>query len=104
MEYDYAVSIGKPIIALLHENPEELKSSKVESTEIGKGKFKKFREKAELKHCKYWTSAGDLGGKVSRSLVQLKKNTRRKVGFQESTRQTKSFLVKWKKCALELLN
>src|SRR5690606_14810682 len=33
----------------------------------------KFREKAKTRHCKFWLSPEDLGGKVSRSLVQLRK-------------------------------
>jgi len=73
MEFDYASNQGKPIICFLHENLDDLSSSKVESTETGKAKLNAFREKASNKHCKFWTSAHDLGGKVSRSLVQLKK-------------------------------
>lgn len=37
-------------------------------------KLKAFREKAQVKHCKYWKNPEDLGGKVSRSLVKLKKS------------------------------
>ena len=73
MEFDYAVSNGMPIICFLHENIGELPSSKVESSEIGKERLESFRQKAQEKHCKFWASAHDLGGKVSRSLVQLKK-------------------------------
>lgn len=73
MEFDYASEIGKPILCFLYENLGELTSSKVESSEIGKERLERFRKKAEEKHCKYWSSAHDLGGKVSRSLIQLKK-------------------------------
>ncbi len=73
MEYDYAVSTDKPIISFLHENPDDLSARKVESSDIGKGRLKAFREKVQEKHCKLWSNAPDLGGKVSRSLVQLKK-------------------------------
>ena len=73
MEFDYAVSKGMPIICFLHENIGELSSSKVESSEVGKQRLTSFREKAQGKHCKYWSSAPDLGGKMSRSLIQLKK-------------------------------
>src|SRR5512142_1703025 len=33
MEFDYAVSIGKPVIAFLHENPESLSAANSEKTE-----------------------------------------------------------------------
>ena len=73
MEFDYASTNGKPILCFLHENIGDLSASKVESSEIGKERLEAFRKKAQDKHCKYWSSAPDLGGKVSRSLVQLKK-------------------------------
>ena len=73
MEFDYAISKGKPVICFVHEDIGNLPSSKVEGSEVGKERLKSFREKAQQKHCKFWASAHDLGGKVSRSLVQLKK-------------------------------
>jgi len=73
MEFDYASSRGMPIICFIHENTESLASAKVESSDIGKQKLEAFRKKAQEKHCKFWSSAHDLGGKVSRSLIQLKK-------------------------------
>ena len=51
----------------------KLQSSNTENTEKRQDKLKKFREKAEKKHCKYWSTSEDLGGKVSRSLIQLRK-------------------------------
>lgn len=73
MEFDYAAEIGKPIICFLHQDVGDLPSSKVESSEVAQERLKKFRIKAEGKHCKYWSTPHDLGGKVSRSLIQLKK-------------------------------
>ena len=73
MEFDYAVSQGKPVICFVHENVGNLTAGKVEGSEKGKERLEAFREKAKQKHCKFWSSAHDLGGKVSRSLVQLKK-------------------------------
>lgn len=73
MEFDYAIKKGMPIICFNHEDIGNLPSSKVESSEIGKERLNSFREKAQGKHCKSWVSAHDLGGKVSRSLIQLKK-------------------------------
>lgn len=73
MEFDYAVASGKPIIAFLHENPDSLPAANIEKTEALQVKLQAFREKAKAKHCKFWTSPEDLGGKVSRSLIQLRK-------------------------------
>ena len=73
MEYDYAVSTGKPVIAFLHEDPSKIESGKSEDTDVGKEKLEQFRGKIKQRQCKTWSTAEDLGGKVSRSLVQLRK-------------------------------
>ena len=73
MEFDYAINMNKPIIVFLHEDIENLSVSNTEKTEILQKKLRDFREKAQVKHCKFWNSPEDLGGKVSRSLIQLKK-------------------------------
>ncbi|MFM7854158.1 MAG: DUF4062 domain-containing protein, partial [Flammeovirgaceae bacterium] len=73
MEFDYAVSINKPIISFIIQDIDQLTGNKIEKTEELQSRLKKFKEKAEQKHCKYWKNAEDLGGKVSRSMVQLKK-------------------------------
>lgn len=73
LEFDYAISINKPIICFLHQNIDELAGTKNEKQEEKQEKLKSFREKAEKRHCKYWKNPEDLGGKVSRSLIQLKK-------------------------------
>lgn len=73
MEFDYAVSIGKPVVSFIFQDGDQLTGHKIEKTEELQNRLKLFRVKAEQKHCKYWKSAEDLGGKVSRSLVQLKK-------------------------------
>jgi hypothetical protein len=71
MEYDYAVSIGKPTVAFLHKNPSQIESGKSEKSEDGQGKLTYFREKVEKRLCKHWVSPSDLGSVVSRSLIQL---------------------------------
>ena len=73
MEFDYAVSIGKPVIAFIHENLENLSAANTEKTESMQTKLNAFREKAKSRHCKEWSTPEDLGGKVSRSLIQLRK-------------------------------
>ena len=71
MEYEYALTKQKHAIAFLHENPGDIPASKTESSSAGKEKLAEFRRLAETTVCKYWSSAPDLGGKVSRSIVQL---------------------------------
>ncbi|MCJ8318736.1 MAG: DUF4062 domain-containing protein [Colwellia sp.] len=73
MEFDYAIETNKPILSFIFDELDNLPSSKVEKTELAQSRLNKFRDKAQKKHCKFWRTAHDLGGKVSRSLVQLKK-------------------------------
>jgi hypothetical protein len=71
MEYRFATSIDKPVIAFLHKDIQLLKALQVESTDDGKAKLVAFRDHLQRKICKFWDSPADLGSKVSRSLVQL---------------------------------
>lgn len=72
-EYRYALEIGKPIIAFLHKEPENLPKKKTETTEKGQEKFESFRDLVQEKMCKYWLTASELGSVVSRSLIKLQK-------------------------------
>ncbi|AUC23916.1 hypothetical protein BTO15_18270 [Polaribacter sejongensis] len=73
MEYDYAVETGKPIICFLHSQTDELPASKIEKKEDINIKLESFKDKVKSRHCKFYNSPEDLGGKVSRSLIQLRK-------------------------------
>lgn len=74
-EYDYAVSLNKPLMAFLHKDPSSISNAKSELTDDGRAKLNAFRVKVEEKHhCKYWTSADELGGQVSRGLINLRKS------------------------------
>ncbi|PCI02548.1 MAG: hypothetical protein COB81_05165 [Flavobacteriaceae bacterium] len=73
MEYDYAISINKPIMCFLHKDIGNLATNKTEKKEELQRKLEEFTKKAQAKHCNFWVNSEDLGGKVSRSLVQLKK-------------------------------
>jgi len=74
MEYEYAVSKQKPVIAFLHEDPGNIPAGKTEPTDQGKQKLEAFRHLAKKKVVKYWSSPADLGSKVSRSVGQLIKH------------------------------
>jgi hypothetical protein len=72
-EYRYAMEIGKPIIAFLHKEPDNLPKKKTETTEEGQAKFEAFRNLVQEKMCKYWMTPAELGSVVSRSLIKLQK-------------------------------
>lgn len=64
-EYDYAVSQNKPVIPLLHKNPDNLPREKTEIEEVAWKKLQDFRSKVEENHtCVYWESPEDLKAKV----------------------------------------
>lgn len=74
-EYDYAIAQKKPVMAFVHANTENLPASKTERTEQGRKKLEEFRAKVELAHHrKAWNTAAELGGLVSRSLVNMRKS------------------------------
>lgn len=74
-EYNYAVSKRKPLMAFLHAKPQEIPVGKSEKSEAGIELLNSFRSKVEDRHhCKYWSSASELGGQVSRSLISLRKS------------------------------
>lgn len=73
MEYRYALETNKPIIAFLHKTPNEIPIGKSEMRDSNREKLEKFRELAQKKLVKYWTTPDDLGSVVSRSMVKLMK-------------------------------
>ncbi|MDN2659422.1 DUF4062 domain-containing protein [Neptunomonas sp. CHC150] len=73
-EYDYAVKTKKPVIPLLHQNPDNLPRDKTETDQEVWEKLKTFREKVEGKHtCVYWNSADELKAKVIIGLTSATK-------------------------------
>jgi len=64
-EYDYAISTKKPVIALLHENPDNLPREKTETDTATWEKLKAFRSKVEKRHtCVYWNNSEQLKAKL----------------------------------------
>lgn len=71
MEFDYAMSIGKPIIALIHSNIEKLTADKVERTARNSNKLKKFTKKAKDGRCvRFWENKDQLKAAVVTSLIE----------------------------------
>ena len=75
MEYRYALSTKKPIIAFVHREPGKIASEKSEISLEGKKKLIDFRSLVEQRLCKMWSSPQELGSVVSRSLIHLIKTT-----------------------------
>lgn len=74
-EYDYALAQKKPIMAFIHADPDNLPLTKTERSDSGRKKLEDFRTKVEIAHHrKAWRSAAELGGLVSRSLVNMRKS------------------------------
>ena len=71
MEYRYALESKKPIIAFLHENPDEIPTKYSEKSSKGKKALEAFRSLAKKKMCQFWNTPAELGSKVSRSVIKL---------------------------------
>ena len=71
MEYEYALSVGKPIITFLPKNPNNIPNGKCESSTAGKKKLDDFKRLVSKKLVKFWTDPANLGSLVSRSAIKL---------------------------------
>jgi uncharacterized small protein (DUF1192 family) len=69
MEFDYAMSIGKPVIGFYHENPDSLPIARREKTGADRKRLKAFMEKVRKKLCRPWNSAADLGSAVKSAIL-----------------------------------
>lgn len=68
-EYDYALHCGLKVIALLHENPDEIAFSKSEQDPELRGRLQAFRDRvATDRLVRFWRSAEELPGIVALSL------------------------------------
>jgi hypothetical protein len=66
MEYDYATSVDKPVMAFLYNDLGQLKSEQCESSEAVRAKLETFRRKVKkAKHVKLWKSPEELAGQVA---------------------------------------
>jgi siroheme synthase len=69
-EYDYARSIGMPVLGFVPKAPDAIAVGKSEMDAEKRQQLDRFRQKVQNKNCKFYDGAEDLGSKVSRSLVQ----------------------------------
>jgi hypothetical protein len=73
-EFDYAVSKGIKVIALLHRSPDELPRSKSETEESNYKKLQIFRDKvSDGRLIRFWDNPAQLPGEVSLSLNKTMK-------------------------------
>jgi hypothetical protein len=78
-EYEYAVKTDKPVIPLLHKNPDNLPREKTETDKLTWEKLIQFRKKVESNHtCVYWESAAELKAQV---IVGLTSSVKRHPGI-----------------------
>jgi len=68
-EFDYAVSKGIKVIALLHDSPDELPGKHLEKDQTSIQKLQKFRDKVkDGRLVRHWNKPDQLSGAVSLSL------------------------------------
>jgi hypothetical protein len=68
-EYDYAIESGLKVIALLHEDPNQIPVGKSDIDPVLRGRLNRFREKvATNRLVKFWKSAEELPGLVALSV------------------------------------
>jgi hypothetical protein len=73
-EYDHASVQKKPVIPLLHENPDNLPRDRTETDEGAWARLKAFRAKVEKRHtCVYWKTPEELKAKVIVGLTAARK-------------------------------
>jgi hypothetical protein len=71
MEYEYANSIGKPVIAFLHDRPEELAPKRIEQNDEGRRSLEKFRRIIKNRVVKSWNTPEGLASAVKTSITKL---------------------------------
>lgn len=74
MEYEYAVSIGVPVISFIPKNPDQIATGKTDKNSDKEKKLKEFKTLVSQKLIKFWSTPEELGSVVSRSLVKLIKS------------------------------
>lgn len=80
-EYRYAVSIGVPVLALLHGAPQDIVAGKSENSETGRDKLNAFVKDVETNRLrKSWTTIDGLK-LAAREALDHAKATRRRVGW-----------------------
>lgn len=77
-EFEYAVETKKPILAFIHEHPEDIAAKNTDQNDALRVKLNAFKKKVEKgRHIKYWKNPDDLKAKVIQSIsAETKRNPR----------------------------
>ena len=86
-EYDYASSLGLPVLGFIIDEDTKWPASKVDKNALKLEKLSLFKTKIQKKLVSYWSDKNDLYGKVSISLMK-QFNTNPRTGWVKSTEQT----------------
>lgn len=75
MEFDYAESIGKPVMAFLHGEPGKLNGDQLELEKERREKLDAFRAKVEATRVvKYWSTPAELPGHAALALMETREH------------------------------
>ncbi len=75
MEFEYAIETGKPVLAFLHGEPQNLPPGHTETSQDAKEKLEEFRGVlAKDRIVRPWTDPGELAAMVSISLINVMKD------------------------------
>lgn len=80
LEYEHALAMGKPTIALLHSDPGSLPTNDSEKTDDGRRRLEGFRAELREKNCRLWADLSELVAAVFTG-VQYLRRTRPAVGW-----------------------
>lgn len=82
MEFNYALSKGKPIIVMIHDSPELLSAKFVEKSQANIQRLNKFKEKAiNGRMVSFWNNKDQLHSAVLNSLHKAMQDTPEAVGW-----------------------
>lgn len=76
-EFEYAIEQGIPVISFVHQNPNLLPGTKLESDPENKKKLEDFESDVKKRLCKFWDNADGLASQVVLSLNSLIKTAPR---------------------------
>jgi hypothetical protein len=72
MEYDYARSVGKPILAFIHAAPSTISAERTEMDSQARERLEAFKKKAQRSIVNFYRTPHELAMQVMASLVDLK--------------------------------
>jgi hypothetical protein len=76
MEFDHALATKKPVLAFIHERPDEIPAGKTDQNDVLRERLNTFKKKVQTgRHVKYWSNPDDLKAKVIQSMAaETKRN------------------------------